>query len=842
MPDPFTLSLEGANIDKLLNRANNSDITVAELLLYLEGLSTLPDADLVYTSSGRITYGDSATRQWKRATGVHTDNGGTIRTIAGSGSGNEYIYMLDWDGDVRDFATAAAATTFAQGTPPLKNVTGITNAGLYNNYTPAATDTTPVTNNIAVTDANGNSVSSIYPISTINDKADTNLNNAEIGSVRYDLLTPELKSAIAGALDPENYLGAVVSLTQAFPAASGNSGKWYFIDGVAGTLSGANAPSGTAEDGGYVFSNGTTWSLRGASPVHLVENQVTYAKLSTDIQRRFQNISNPEAFWSVVDQDGFAPLYIKSSGVVYANLPINTTIANGLSVTQNKTTGQITANFGTVEGVIPVSDIGLSKAGSSSIFATYAFVVHDNQNYVAFGVKKNGDIINKSYTALTARVTTAEADITTAEADITAAEANITAIQANVASIQSQLGSTGSKTTTLNDYATRLLRLKLGRVTYLGHSEPNGGADDIYKGPIKVCMIGDSFTHGTYRVCKPFRDMMMSTRNGGKTFQNAGAGYLSFAWHSVVNGAPRLANGSVDTSELDIAITNANVAKFNVTYGNGHGPDAAHIESNTDGAAFNIEVKETPLNAIKLLYVKQSTGGSFTYSVNGASAVTVATAGTSALGTVDIDLSGQTSVPYNITITCNDNVILIGAVGDKTVTDNNLGGFQLHKCGRTGGTAANFAQTTVWKDSFAALDSDATFIMFGTNEMSGNVTPATYATNIENIITNIRAVKPLQDIILMLPIFTKYEWEVPKTYKLGDYRTALIALANSKACGFIDFSRIVQPIETTGLTNGVDAQFQLLVDANVISTDRVHPQTSGGYLMSRAIVDYLYTV
>jgi lysophospholipase L1-like esterase len=839
MPDPYTLSLEGSTIDEILNKANNSDITVSQLLIYLKGLTTLPSIDLVYTTSGRSMLGDSPTRQWKRATGVHTDNGGTIRTI----SGNDYIAMLDWDGDVRDFDNISDATTYAQGTPPAKNVTGISNQGLYNNYTPAATDTNAVEDNIAVTDENGNSVSSIYPISVINEKADTNLNNANEGSVRYDLLTPELKSAIAGSLDPENYLGAITSLTADFADPTANTGKWAFIDGISGTFTGANAPTGTAEDGGYVFSDGTNWLLRGATPVYLLANQVTFEKLAQDVQRRFENITNPDIFWSVVDQDGFAPLYIKSNGVVYANLPINTTVANGLSVTQNKLTGQITANFGTVEGTIPVGDIEVSEAGSTSLFAQYAFVVHDNQNFVAFAVKKNGDIVNKSYSELLTRVTTAEADITTLESDVTTLQSDVTTLQSDVSTLQSQGVTAAGYTTTLNDYATRLLRMKLGRVAYLGHAEPNG-TDDIAKGPIKVCMIGDSYTHGSFRVCQPFRDMMLSTKNGGKGFQNAGAGYLSFAWHSLnSDGSARLPNLSVDTSELDMDIDIANVAKFDLTAGGGHGPDASHIESNTNGATFDIEVKGTPLDSFKLMYVTQTGGGDFTYSVNGGAAVTVSTNATESVSTVNINLSAQTSVPYNITVTCDTNVILLGGVGDKDVTDNNLSGFQLHKCGKSGATGGVFAATDLWKHSFAELDSDATFIMFATNEMGNNFSPTgDYTTWIERIIDNIREVKPMQDIVLMLPTFTKYEWEDPKTYKLGDYRDALISIAHDKSCGFIDFSRIVQPIESTGLTSGVDAQFQLLVDANIMNSDRVHPTHVGGYLMSRAIVDYLYTV
>ena len=106
--------------------------------------------------------------------------------------------------------------------------------------------------------------------------------------VTYGMLSTQLQNALVGNLDPEDYIGEIDSASFAFPTPDGsNNGKWYFINGVNGYLSGANAPTtAPAEDGGFVFSDGSSWNLRGATPSSLMNGQVGVAKLSPDLMSR----------------------------------------------------------------------------------------------------------------------------------------------------------------------------------------------------------------------------------------------------------------------------------------------------------------------------------------------------------------------------------------------------------------------------------------------------------------------------------------------------------------------------------------------------------------------------
>lgn len=109
MPN-FNLSHSGQDIDDALQLAINGDVsfaTVAALITHLQGLSSLPATGSTFSTNGRATAGDSPKRTFILKDAAHSDNSGTIRTI----TGNKYIEMLDWDGNVQDFGTTGDGTT-----------------------------------------------------------------------------------------------------------------------------------------------------------------------------------------------------------------------------------------------------------------------------------------------------------------------------------------------------------------------------------------------------------------------------------------------------------------------------------------------------------------------------------------------------------------------------------------------------------------------------------------------------------------------------------------------------------------------------------------------------------
>lgn len=108
----FNLTHTGQVVDDAITKVTRDDYngthaTVATLLTHLQGLSSLPSAGTLYQTNGRTAYGDAPTRIFAVKSGSHTDNTGTIRTI----SGTNYIEMLDWDGDARDFGAVGDNST-----------------------------------------------------------------------------------------------------------------------------------------------------------------------------------------------------------------------------------------------------------------------------------------------------------------------------------------------------------------------------------------------------------------------------------------------------------------------------------------------------------------------------------------------------------------------------------------------------------------------------------------------------------------------------------------------------------------------------------------------------------
>lgn len=152
MPESYTLPLTAAEIQDALISSRKQNITVVALVAYVQTLTPKPTEDKVFVTGGRDVLGDAPQRLWVVRSGARTENFGTLWTIDSS----YYIEMLNWDGDVRDFATEGDAEVFAfsvehdqnikkyEGPRTISNVDvksgGITNAGLYNGYDPLKPD------------------------------------------------------------------------------------------------------------------------------------------------------------------------------------------------------------------------------------------------------------------------------------------------------------------------------------------------------------------------------------------------------------------------------------------------------------------------------------------------------------------------------------------------------------------------------------------------------------------------------------------------------------------------------------------------------------------------------
>lgn len=122
-------------------------------------------------------------------------------------------------------------------------------------------------------------------VSTVESGAHLDLGNVPNGSVLTRHLAAEVLASLAGGMDPADFLGNITALSQNLADPTTSSGKWYFVNGVAGTMAGSNPPGSDVEDGGFVFSDGSTWNTRAAAPVVIPAGFIDTDKIGSDFRK-----------------------------------------------------------------------------------------------------------------------------------------------------------------------------------------------------------------------------------------------------------------------------------------------------------------------------------------------------------------------------------------------------------------------------------------------------------------------------------------------------------------------------------------------------------------------------
>lgn len=324
-----------------------------------------------------------------------------------------------------------------------------------------------------------------------------------------------------------------------------------------------------------------------------------------------------------------------------------------------------------------------------------------------------------------------------------------------------------------------------------------------------LLLIGDSYTHGFYSVW--LRNFLLADG-----YPNGGAGWCSFSrW----GDSPLSYNSSVTPDDLHFSYTTSEWAFTNT---NSLGLNG-HVTSTVANATITIIATQL-VNAITIVFEKHSGAGDFQWRVNGGGWSTVSTANaTQIIGTLTIDTSAL-SAAFTIEVQAlSTGIIMLGCIGRKTGNVLNI-----HKAGISGGNAGMFAQNQIWSDNAALVTPQGVAIMFGTNEMSGNTLPSVFRTNIQNIITKVRAINPYCDVLLMCPTYTKYETENPTAYSLDAYAQVLFELAVANDAAFLNYTQVF------------GAFSQASVDAGFMNADRIHPGVGrGSKLMAETFVKLL---
>lgn len=168
----------------------------------------------------------------------------------------------------------------------------------------------------------------------------------------------------------------------------------------------------------------------------------------------------------------------------------------------------------------------------------------------------------------------------------------------------------------------------------------------------------------------------------------------------------------------------------------GHGPDLCEV---TASAAATIDFTAT-FDRIEIHYRQYTTGGSFQFRVDGGGWQSVNTAGAEAYGKSAI--TGLSNVSHTVEIDyVSGTVVLFGAEMTSGAT-----GCLVYRIGTSGMASTHPANNAYWTDALTALDLDCIIIHLGTNDITTNVTPATYAAN---LVAAVAKVPSSCDVIVM---------------------------------------------------------------------------------------------
>lgn len=336
--------------------------------------------------------------------------------------------------------------------------------------------------------------------------------------------------------------------------------------------------------------------------------------------------------------------------------------------------------------------------------------------------------------------------------------------------------------------------------------------------PYNLVLIGDSFTDGFYS--SYFLDELLNLSSGINSAYG-GPGWCGFGYFT--SGGLPYPKNSIRPSELSITIAAADWS----TGTNSYGPDSAQVTAT--GASKSIVITPTVnLDSITILYERHSGSPGFQYRVNvngaGGAYTNVTTSNaTQDLQMLVIDVSAQVpgTTPYTIDIlSLGAGVILHGALAKRT---GNV--LTVHKCGHSGGVASNFGANSLWSTGMSLLNPSGVVIMFGTNEQVAFVEPETFRTNLQNIITIMKAINPILDIWIMAPSPTKYGNTETTVYSLDQYCGILFQVAQANNGVFINHNEAVGPYSSQLVTDGF------------IQSDEVHPGIPRGCkLMARNTV------
>ena len=312
-------------------------------------------------------------------------------------------------------------------------------------------------------------------------------------------------------------------------------------------------------------------------------------------------------------------------------------------------------------------------------------------------------------------------------------------------------------------------------------------------------------------------------------FGNGGPGFSEVGSWDPSTMAPQM-GGCADTA-LMAAGTFTGTMNFN----GGVWPPAANSCSNLVArwAAFATSGTLTwavpvGLASVRLAYRTFSGGGTFSWALNGGSSNNVSTDAAEGVGYITI--TPPTGSTQNLVLTVPSNTYIIGLIC------KNASGVCVHKAAQSGGMASNwttYVRQAAYQSLVTEIAPDLLVLSFTTNEMMNGVPPPTMIANYQTIVSLVRAVRPLCDVLLIQPPETGVS-TLGRAYTWAQYDAAVRACAVANGYAYLGVGSFFGPYAA----NFTDGRNLFSADSGG-GTYGVHPNAAGEAFFQWAVKQWL---
>ncbi len=337
-----------------------------------------------------------------------------------------------------------------------------------------------------------------------------------------------------------------------------------------------------------------------------------------------------------------------------------------------------------------------------------------------------------------------------------------------------------------------------------------------------VVCLGDSITEGQgatavdYRWVARLRDQLRAKfpttglSGGGRGFLGArNSGEVSFAWPAQYTGSPG---------------TGATL-----------GPKSSFAQLNASGQTITYSLTG---DSADIMWAQAAFGGTFSWKVDGGSATNVSTNGGSTLDGKITHISLGSTGAHTLTLTwVSGNSNVDGVVeynGDYST------GLQVHDAGHYGWQSTNWtsvlASSTGAAAGIAALSPKLIIIALGVNDQFAGVAPATFQSNLQTIITGLRAAQSSPYPSIVLCMYPPRQGQSGYTYPWSQYVDAAWTVAGADTGG-VDGTSLVTVLDSTlgPRVTGADSDVYGIWK----SGDLTHPSNIGHSMFGDVIANFI---